>query len=79
LLVFNYFHYETDETERLADASELRHRRLSAILAGVNKSFPTLVELVKDNGTIGQELRKYPNWFLHAADKDAEWKTCRSG
>jgi hypothetical protein len=34
-----------------------------------------LVELAKDNGTIGHALRTYPNWFLQAADKDAEWKT----
>lgn len=41
----------------------------------MNKLLPTLVELAKDNGIIGRELRKYPNWFLRAADKDAEWKS----
>ena len=48
-------------------------------MAGVNQSPQhycfNLVELAKDKGTIGQELRRCPNWFLQAADKDAAWKT----
>lgn len=32
----------------------------------------SLVDLAKDNGTIGRELQRCPNWVLQAADKWAE-------
>lgn len=50
-------------------------------MAGVNQAQQhycfNLVKLAKDNGIIGQELRKCQDWFLQAADKDAEWKIDR--
>jgi hypothetical protein len=59
--------------------AELRHGRLSAILAGViqaQRHFANIIELARDRGLIGDILRKHvDDWIWRAADKSAEQDT----